>query len=362
MTQKSKKRKIRTARVLVLVFAILAVVLVVRLIQKRNWEKEQELRRTEITSWLESRKNFENQISSVQKPEDMEQESFDLLKSLAMATTDYSWMFNVNEDTVVSDEMMEQLKSMPDNNNDWGKLMTSLDVIPAYYANMAITDDDRLSFILKYPQRESMENPPETLTESLDSIPLLIQWDDRWGYVPYGDQTIAVAGCGPTSMAMVLSYLNQDPSITPAVLAKTADENGLYVIGAGSSHEIYPFLASVYGVDYVPFETSAENIVDLASRNVPIILQMLPGDFTRTGHFIVISGVENGQLKVNDPNSKKRSAKLWDPELVASQSGSGWYFTKSDSAADASAADNAVGVNDESLSAPVQDDSSESGQ
>lgn len=330
-----KRRRVRrslvwTAGILSLVLIILAGFFTFKYIEKKNWQKEQVQRRAEVYSWLESRHNFESQIQAVSKPEDMEQESFDQLKTLALGSTDYSWVSAINDETEITDEMMEQLHNLPKNESGWSRLMTSLGTIPTTYVQMALTDDDRLDFALKYPEQAQMQTAPETLEESLETVPLLIQWDNRWGYIPYGDLNVAIAGCGPTTMAMVLSYLNQDPAITPPALAKMADENGLYVIGAGSSLEIFPFLANTYGVECVGFETTAQNIVDLAAQGYPIILQMVPGDFTRTGHFIVITGVENGQLKVNDPNSKKRSAQLWDPETVASQAASGWYFLKSE--------------------------------
>lgn len=44
---------------------------------------------------------------------------------------------------------------------------------------------------------------------------------------------------------------------------------------------------------------------------------MRPGDFTTIGHFILLTGVEDGKIKVNDPNSKIRSSKLWDYDVIA---------------------------------------------
>ena len=38
----------------------------------------------------------------------------------------------------------------------------------------------------------------------------------------------------------------------------------------------------------------------------PIICSMCPGDFTTTGHFIVLAGTKYGKIQVNDPNSKKQ--------------------------------------------------------
>ena len=42
----------------------------------------------------------------------------------------------------------------------------------------------------------------------------------RWGYSVYGDNMIAVNGCGPTAVAMVVSGLLCDPSVTPYKVAK----------------------------------------------------------------------------------------------------------------------------------------------
>lgn len=51
----------------------------------------------------------------------------------------------------------------------------------------------------------------------------------------------------------------------------------------------------------------------------PIICVMGPGDFTSTGHFIVITDFEDGKVKINDPNSKSRSEKLWELSDVMEQ-------------------------------------------
>lgn len=48
-------------------------------------------------------------------------------------------------------------------------------------------------------------SPADTIGEvAAGEIPLLLQWDERWGYSVYGDNMIAVNGCGPTAVAMVV--------------------------------------------------------------------------------------------------------------------------------------------------------------
>ena len=46
---------------------------------------------------------------------------------------------------------------------------------------------------------------------------------------------------------------------------------------------------------------------------------MGPGDFTSTGHFIVLTGYKDGKISVNDPNSHKNSEKLWSYEDIKDQ-------------------------------------------
>jgi hypothetical protein len=57
---------------------------------------------------------------------------------------------------------------------------------------------------------------------------------------------------------------------------------------------------------------------------------MYPGDFTYTGHFIVLTGVDaNGDIIVNDPNSRKNSEKHWSLETLIPQIRSIWKYTVS---------------------------------
>jgi len=59
----------------------------------------------------------------------------------------------------------------------------------------------------------------------------------------------------------------------------------------------------------------------------PVILAMGAGDFTTTGHYIVLTGVEDGQFRVNDPNSIENSGKLWSYEQLESQIRNIWEIS-----------------------------------
>ena len=50
-----------------------------------------------------------------------------------------------------------------------------------------------------------------------------------------------------------------------------------------------------------------------------MILALGPGDFTTAGHYVVLAGVEEGKFRVNDPNSRANSERLWSYEELEGQ-------------------------------------------
>lgn len=71
-----------------------------------------------------------------------------------------------------------------------------------------------------------------------------------------------------------------------------------------------------------------EHIKKELNSGRPIICILGPGDFTTTGHFIVLTGVdENGGIIVNDPNSIINSKKSWDIEQLMHQIRNLWSYS-----------------------------------
>ena len=60
-------------------------------------------------------------------------------------------------------------------------------------------------------------------------------------------------------------------------------------------------------------------MVTAVEEGKPVILAMGRGDFTSTGHYVVLTGWEEDAFRVNDPNSVKNSRKLWTYEELESQ-------------------------------------------
>lgn len=69
-----------------------------------------------------------------------------------------------------------------------------------------------------------------------------------------------------------------------------------------------------------------QRIMDNLEVGNPIVCVMGPGDFTTSGHFIVLVGTEDGLIRVNDPNSRANSEKLWSYEQMESQFRNLWVI------------------------------------
>ena len=167
-------------------------------------------------------------------------------------------------------------------------------------------------YVLNYPIKKDMIFKIN-LNEYKNSkkVPLLMQWDERWGYSQYAGDLMGLTGCGPTCLSMVSIYLLNDIKYSPKYIAEFSERNGYSVSGNGSSWSLISEGGKKLGLDITEIPLDENRIVKNLSVGNPIICVMGPGDFTTTGHFIVMTEYVDGKIKINDPNSKTRSEKLW---------------------------------------------------
>lgn len=198
------------------------------------------------------------------------------------------------------------------------------DSLKELYENNEETED----FVKDYFQEKDKKHEINLSDEvEYGKIPLFLQWDKRWGYENYGSDIMAVTGCGPTCLSMVLCGLRGDTKWDPLSVAKVAEENGYYVEGAGSSWSLMSEGAQLFGLTSLEVSFDEDSIRGELQEGHPIICVMGPGTFTTTGHFIVLSGMdENGQILVRDPNSRKRSKVAWDLQTLMGQMQNLWSY------------------------------------
>ena len=189
-------------------------------------------------------------------------------------------------------------------------------------------NEETLDFVEHYEEKKD-DPSAETIGDDLEEgqIPNLYQWDERWGYAPYGTSIVAVSGCGPTCMAMVVAGLTGDPSVTPAKVAAYGTANG-YI---DENNDTYWRFMSEAGANWnlSCYEglLLEEQVRDELEAGHPIICSVGPGDFTGKGHFIILTEYTDGVVKVNDPFSQKRSDKKWVFSEIQDQIKAMWIFS-----------------------------------
>ena len=184
------------------------------------------------------------------------------------------------------------------------------------------------SFVRGYFQNKD-KHPEIDLTGEVvqGTIPLFLQWDERWGYETYGSDFLAITGCGPTCLSMVWCGLSGGTDLNPLRMAQYAEQEGYYVKGAGTAWDLMSYGAEKLGLTVENVVFDADHILSQLRSGSPIICAMRPGDFTTTGHFIVLTGVdEYGNIIICDPNSKSNSEKTWDVEQLIPQIKNLWGY------------------------------------
>ena len=179
---------------------------------------------------------------------------------------------------------------------------------------------EALDYVFYYPERKD-ERPVIDLSAEAASgeIPLLIQWDRRWGYLPYGDAFIGDAGCGPTCVSMAAIYLTKNPNITPYVVADYSYSHHHRVSGSGTSWTLISEESEAFGMHAEQLPLDENTIKMHLDAGRPIIVSVGPGDFTSAGHYILLTGYDSSGFTIHDPNSPQNSEKHWTFERLSGQ-------------------------------------------
>ncbi|MGV2881742.1 C39 family peptidase [Paenibacillus taichungensis] len=147
------------------------------------------------------------------------------------------------------------------------------------------------------------------------------QLDKRWADMPYGPHdTIGVAGCGPTSLSIVVSTLTGN-TVDPVTMSKWAYDNGYLAEGVGSYHSLIPDGVKHFGLNVTGASINeAQKVTGALAQGKLVIAIMGKGHFTSSGHFMVLRGVTSeGEILVADPASRKRSEQVWDFSIILNE-------------------------------------------
>lgn len=187
-------------------------------------------------------------------------------------------------------------------------------------------DKEYVEHVLRYYQ---ITNSGGSYPANGMQIPHYLQTD--YGNIPYGGGSIASSGCGPTSFAMIASYLT-DTTITPADAVAWCG-NSYYMPGVGTYWSYFQAAANHFGCGSVTQTSDANQVLQALSEGHPVISSQRAGLFTSGGHFIVLRGVTaDNKVLVNDPNdnsSKNYINREFDMmSEVHATSNAYWIFDK----------------------------------
>ncbi|MCP1102536.1 hypothetical protein M2454_000855 [Aequitasia blattaphilus] len=147
------------------------------------------------------------------------------------------------------------------------------------------------------------------------------QLNPSWSNYLYGGvDPLATHGCGPAALATAVSSLTTYELLPPEA-ADWSAANGFFSANLGSIHGLIPEGGKHYGlkVQLLPHLTPDAIRLALDSDKI-LILLMGPGDFTATGHFIVLHGyLKDGLFKIFDPASSRRSDIGWPADTLLQQ-------------------------------------------
>lgn len=183
-------------------------------------------------------------------------------------------------------------------------------------------------FVMDYPLYCGKEQDMDISEDLVNGgYPLFLQWDRRWGYETYGDDFMAVNGCGPTCLSMVYCGLTGRADENPYQVAQMAEQNGYFVDGVGSSWDLMDKGAEKLDLAANAVGADEEQITSALYAGSPVICSVMPGDFTYQGHFIVLAGINSdGTVQILDPNSKINSEKSWSMDQLLPQIAGAWSY------------------------------------
>lgn len=142
------------------------------------------------------------------------------------------------------------------------------------------------------------------------------QTDPRWRNIPYAakgeNSTIGSAGCGPSSMAMVLATW-VDKNVTPKTECAWSLANGYKCLNGGTYYSYIPPAAqryglnayrlnysNIYGNSTSDYHAQAKKLIEAGHL---IIACMGKGTWTSSGHYILVYNIEGNTIYINDPYS-----------------------------------------------------------
>ena len=122
---------------------------------------------------------------------------------------------------------------------------------------------------------------------------------------------------------MAYVYFTRDLNGTPREMASYCEKNGYYT-ESGTSWSLWTDGLSALGLSGEELSLSENSMKKALDQGKLIVCSMRPGDFTTSGHYILLYDYDDEGFSINDPFSLYRSGQKWDYGKIRSQIKAVW--------------------------------------
>lgn len=227
--------------------------------------------------------------------------------------------------TPLATNQPQQTDTQPQQTEPTGLTADELAALPRDLQYMYEVNVETHPFVMAYWEKKDKTYEID-LSEYVGTgkIAPLMQWDERWGYKPYAGSLFGRAGCGPMCLSLAALYFTDNPEYTPSYVADYATEHGYASNGNGTEWSLITYGAADLGLESKELPLDEQSMIHALESGKLVICVMGPGDFTDSGHYILLTGYENGAFSVWDTNRKSNSEKTWTYAQISDQINNLW--------------------------------------
>ena len=218
----------------------------------------------------------------------------------------------------LTDDLTKRFSAELDRNDKLAQIAANADKYSDQaLLELALDEPDAIDFVASY---DSASTTGEAVTDSVTkgTAPSFVDWDSRWGAVPYGDHPMAVSGSGPVSLSMACMGLTGSTEQTPAALAQLATSKGAAKGDSGTDASFYEAVADELGLAVKSHQSSSENITTVLDAGTYLLIEAKAGSLTDAAHWVLaVTENSDNTVVVYDPTSPEASSRSWAPSTLA---------------------------------------------
>lgn len=239
----------------------------------------------------------------------------------------------------VSDELSNRFKVALDRNEQLAAIAAKADTYDDdALLELALDEPEAVSFVANYPD---LPKTGQAYNDKVaqGTVPILYDWDIRWGAVAYGAHALALTGSGPTALSMACMGLTGEAK-TPADIAELAVQAGAATGDSGTSASFFSATAEELGLSVGEHDSTADNITQVLDAGTYLLLEAKAGSLTQSAHWVLlVTENSDNTVVVHDPTSPEVTGRSWSASDLASACDKFYSVTVKKSSTDASASE-----------------------